>query len=75
MSISSREEEVKRNFSKFNETLPELLNTHAGKFVLMHNGSMIEFCDTHHDALILAKSMFPNSDFSIQEVKASNLWY
>lgn len=75
MSIVSREEEVKRNFAVFNERLPELLHTHSGKFALMHNGEIIEFCDTYRDAIILAKVMYPHSDFSIQEVRAPNLGY
>jgi len=68
MSKNSRKDEVERNFAVFNNELPNLLQTHPGKFALMHNEEIIEFMDTFGDALRLARALFPRSDFSVQQV-------
>jgi hypothetical protein len=73
MSKRSRQEEVERNFGIFMEQLPDLLRTHPAQFAIIHNEEIIEFCDTFRDAVVLAKALFPNSYFSVQEITAPNL--
>jgi hypothetical protein len=75
MSNDRLKDEVERNFAVFIKTLPDLLRTHPGKFAVMHSEAIVEFCDTFGDALILGKALFPNSAFSVQEVKMANLGY
>jgi hypothetical protein len=70
MPSAHRKEEVERNFAAFLTKLPDLLQTHQGKFAIMHKQEIVEFCDTFGDSLLLAKALFPNSEFSVQEVRA-----
>lgn len=63
-----RQEQVRQNYKAFLEMLPELLQTHQGRFALMRNGGLIEFFDTALDAATAGKRLFPDDLFSVQEV-------
>jgi hypothetical protein len=61
-------DEVRRNYEAFVERLPELLQTHPGKFALMHDGKIVEFYDTAPDAYKIGIKDYGEGNFSIQEV-------
>ena len=60
--------EVNKNFEAFKAMLPDLLKDHAGKYVLLHNSTLIQKFDTAGDAMIYAQAQFPDGLYSIQEV-------
>lgn len=63
-----KQTEVDANYEVFLARLPALMDTHAGKFVVMRRREPIEFFDTARDALLFATRTFPDGLFSIQEV-------
>jgi len=65
------EQQVKTNYEAFVQKLPELLETHRGKFALMHDGQIVEFFDTAGDAFRTGIKLYHDQDFSIQEVTDS----
>lgn len=67
MANEIKSSEVDKNFTAFQKLLPELLNTHPGKFVLMHDGKAQDFFDTLGDAARIGKDKFGDK-FSVQEV-------
>ena len=60
--------EVRRNFDAFIEQLPQLFETHAGKFALLRHSEVVRFFDTARDAMIYGTDQFPDAMFSVQEV-------
>ncbi|HAF21830.1 MAG TPA: hypothetical protein DCK93_02785 [Blastocatellia bacterium] len=62
------ETELKKNYEAFQRKLLELLPLHAGKFVLMHDGEIVEMFDTARDAYVSGNKLYPDQEFSIQEV-------
>jgi hypothetical protein len=71
--IKSNESEVRRNYEAFRQKLPELLQTHRGKFALMHNAEIVEFFDTAGDAYKFGLKNHGAGKFSIQEVTDSSV--
>src|SRR5208282_2231732 len=71
--LNSRKDEVERNFAVFNNELPNLLQTHPGKFALMHNEEIIECMDTFGDALRLGRRLYPDGIFSVQEITTKRM--
>src|SRR5579872_6961957 len=69
--ITSNESEVKRNYEAFRQKLPDLLQTHRGKFALMHAAEIAEFFDTAGDAYKVGTKNYGAGNFSIQEVTDS----
>lgn len=69
--------EVEKNFAVFQRMLPELLNSHPGKFVVLHDGEVVDFFDTLRDAVRFGAAKFGDQNFSIQEItrKTINLGY
>lgn len=63
-----RQRVVDENFRAFRERLPEIINTHAGKFALLREGEIVEYFDTARDAAIYAQKAYPDDLFSIQQV-------
>jgi hypothetical protein len=70
---TSNESEVKRNYEAFRQKLPELLQTHRGKFALMHAAEIAEFFDTAGDAYKVGTKNYGAGNFSIQEVTDSSV--
>jgi hypothetical protein len=62
------EDYIKKNYEAFQEKLPELLPLHGGKFVLMRDGEIVEFFDTARDAYVSGSKLYPDENFSIQEI-------
>jgi len=62
-------EQIDKNYSAFQEKLPELLKTHLGKFALMRDGEILAFFDTASDAYVAATKLLKEDEsFSVQEV-------
>ena len=51
---SGRDQHWQREYSAFNRLLPELLRSHRGKFVAIHNGAVVAAADTFKDAALEA---------------------
>lgn len=70
--------EVKRNYEAFRTLLPQLIKTHPGQCALLRHGQLVEVFPTSLGARWEGRKRFPNRDFSIQSIKASDLdlgWY
>ena len=65
----AKSEEIDRNLEKFFTILPELMADHAGQYVLMRHGEVIEFFESALDAQIAGNRKFADSGFSIQAVE------
>ena len=73
MTTPSQQTEVDKNFAAFQKLLPDLLRTHPGKYAVMHDGKVIEFCDTFSDAVRLGHAKFSDYKFSVQEITSENV--
>lgn len=74
MPAPAKSDQVEQNFAAFQRQLAALLQTHPGKFAVMHDGEIVEFCDSLTDAIRLGMSRFNNaSNFSVQEVTSRNV--
>lgn len=62
------EEQLSKNYEAFQRQLPDLIPLHGGKFVLMHDGEIVEMFDTARDAYVSGNKLFPDKEFSIQEI-------
>lgn len=71
--VKSRQQQVDDNFAAFQELLPELLLTHAGKFAVMHNGAVVEFFDSLADAARFGYLKYGDIDFSVQQITSQNM--
>jgi hypothetical protein len=65
--------QVDANFAVFQQLLPELMQTHAGKFALMNDGKIVEFFDSFSDAVRVGNSKFGDANFSVQEVASKDI--
>lgn len=65
---AARDQEIEQNYTAFSKKLPELLETHAGKFALLRSGDIVEFFDTARDAYVYGQREFEDGLFSVQEV-------
>lgn len=73
-----KQHEIDENYKVFSEILPDLMKTHAGKFVVMRHRKTVAFFDTSRDAIVHASTTYPDGVFSIQEItqKAVDLgWF
>jgi hypothetical protein len=66
----THQEEVDRNYQRFKELLPSILEKHAGKFALMRHGEIVEFYATAADAMRTGRKFYDDGLFSIQKVTA-----
>ena len=78
MNENEMQKTIHENYAAFVKLLPDLLDDHAGKFVLMRNGEIVEFFDSARDAFVFGEEKFDDGLFSVQEVltTAADLgWY
>lgn len=61
-----------KNYPIFEKLLPELMQTHPGQFVLMHDGGVVAFFDSLADAARAGRERFGDTDFSIQEIASQD---
>ncbi len=67
--MSKQQEQVDRNYNVFVKQLPELMQSHGGKFALMRDGEIVAFFDTARDAYVAGQELYKqDSYFSVQEV-------
>ena len=62
------QEAVDRNYEAFCTLLPELLETHQGRFALLHHGEIVNFFDTLQKAVQHGETSFTDGLYSVQEV-------
>jgi hypothetical protein len=68
MIKESREQEVSKNYEAFQRQLPQLLQTHAGKFALMRHEQVVEFFDSTGDAVKYTRVNYSDGLYSVQQV-------
>ncbi len=59
---------VDENYEAFSTLLPNLIEKHAGKFVVMRDKKPIHFFDTMRDAVVHATDKYDDGLFSVQEI-------
>jgi hypothetical protein len=64
----SHQANVDRNFEAFTKRLPDLLQSHPGKYAVLHDGEVIDFFDTLGDAVKFGHAKFGDANFSVQEI-------
>jgi hypothetical protein len=72
------EAEVERNYRAFKEIVRELVQTHPGKFALMHQGKLADVFDTFSDALKYGNAIFGAGKFTVQAITLQPVdlgWY
>lgn len=62
------QKQVDENFAIFTQRLPELLQSHPGKYAVLHDRQVVEFFDTLHDAVRYGHAQFGDLNFSVQEI-------
>jgi hypothetical protein len=72
-AVADMANQVDKNYQAFQKLLPELLQTHAGKFTVMHEGTPVEFFDSFADAVRFGNAKFGAGKFSVQEVTSKNV--
>jgi hypothetical protein len=60
--------QVEKNYATFKARLRDLLDNHAGKQALLHDGDLIEIFDTLSDAVKFGNVRFGAGNYSIQEI-------
>lgn len=63
-----KQAEVDANYEAFRAKLPELLQSHPGKFAVLRDREVIEFFDTARDAAVFGQRTYPDGVFSVQEI-------
>lgn len=61
-------DQVDRNYVVFARELPTLLRSHAGKYVLMHDESVIGFSTSAKAAVSEGMKKFGPGNYSVQEI-------
>lgn len=67
-TVDKRHAQVEKNYEVFKAKLRELLDSHPGKQVLLHDGKIIEFFDTFSDAIKYGNAKFGAGNYSVQEI-------
>ena len=60
------------DYRSFKEQLPKLLDSHAGKFVIIHEGQLNRAFDDKSKALLYARDEFGIGNCIVQEVREIN---
>jgi hypothetical protein len=66
--LMAQSDQVDRNFEAFEKLLPELLQSHPGKYVVLHDARVVDFFDTLGDAVKFGHARFGDANFSVQEI-------
>ena len=64
---------ITANYEAFQKQLPAILGAHQGQFALLHAEQIVEYFSTAGDAYKAGRQLFPDGQFSIQEVVAEPL--
>jgi hypothetical protein len=68
MSPDPKSAEIETNYAAFRARLPDLVQSHAGKYAVLRHGDIVEFFDTLSDAAKFCGREYADGLFSIQEV-------
>lgn len=68
VSVAESQVEVDLNYEAFQGLLPELMRDHAGRWALMRDRAVVETFDTYRDACVVARMLYPDVPFSVQEI-------
>lgn len=60
--------QVEKNYSAFKARLRDLLESHAGKQALLHDGEVVEIFDTLSDAIKFGNDKFGAGNYTVQEI-------
>ena len=56
------------NYFAFRSKLPELLQTHAGKYALLYQQNIVSYFDSAIEALTVGHEKYGEGEYSVQEV-------
>ncbi len=65
---------VEENYQAFQELLPSIITTHAGKYALMREKKAVEYFDSMGDAMKYGELAYPDGLFSVQQVKITPVY-
>src|SRR5947199_9047902 len=68
LRVKSKQQVVSENFEAFEKQLPQLLQTHAGKYALLRDKKVVEFFVSVGDAVKYGRDNFPDGLYSVQLV-------
>jgi hypothetical protein len=63
--MSDKQKEMEQNLEALKGELPDLLNSHHGRYVLMRQGKIVNLYDTSHDARSTGEVFFKDKKFSV----------
>ena len=66
--MTTRQDIVNNNYEAFQKILPSILQEKEGKHALLANGEVVDYFDTARDAQLAGEKLFPNGEWSVQEV-------
>ncbi|HLH12430.1 MAG TPA: hypothetical protein VKV77_11200 [Methylovirgula sp.] len=66
--VNRKPDQVDANYAAFKSILRGLLETDAGKYAVMHNGSLADTFDTVSDAVKYGNRAFGVGNYSIQHI-------
>ena len=70
MTIAEQiQDQIDQNYTAFTALLPDLMRTSAGKWALLHNGTLEGVFDTARDARLAGTILHADGLFSVQEVR------
>lgn len=61
-------DQVDRNYAVFARELPNLLQTHPGKFAILHDEAVVGFLASAKDAVVEGMKRFGPGNYSVQEI-------
>lgn len=64
-----KQSEIDRNLVFFKKKLPDLLNHHRGRYVLLRDKEIVGIYDTVRDAQMTGQKFYDDELFSIQKVE------
>ena len=62
------QEQIERNMVAFEKTLPELLQSHHGKYAVLRHQAVTGLFDTLRDAHLSAEHQYTDGLYSIQKI-------
>src|SRR4051794_12027897 len=71
--MDARERELTENYTAFEQMLPQLLQSSAGKFALLRHRELVEIFDSAADAHSAGRMRFDDGLFSVQKVRPGTI--
>lgn len=67
-AAKKHQEEVDRNYKRFKELVPNLIEKHRGEYALLRGGEIVEIYATAADAMKTGQKFYDDGLFSIQKI-------